>query len=129
MARGARVRAPWADPRASLSGGRYPGLTPRSLARSASIASMLRTASGGETIPRTYARGVAVARRASGFSLDQLRYQYPSEVVPEGMTPIGHLTRLTWEGAGWRYPDGVPDKVRSQVAYELAMIEELGVKL
>ena len=75
--------------------------------------------------PSAVARTMEIARRASGFSLDQLRYQYPSEVVPEGATPIGHLTRLTWEGAAWRYPDGVTDKVRSQIAYELALIEEL----
>jgi error-prone DNA polymerase len=60
------------------------------------------------------------------FYLDELRYEYPEEVVPSGETPISHLRNLTEAGLSQRYPDGVPDKVRSFVEYELALIEELG---
>ena len=33
------------------------------------------------------------------FSLDELRYEYPRETVPDGRTPQQHLEHLTWEGA------------------------------
>jgi error-prone DNA polymerase len=62
---------------------------------------------------------------AAGFSLDLLRYEYPLEIVPHGQTPIGHLTALAWAGAQGRYPQGVPSRVRDQIRYELALIDEL----
>src|SRR5512139_546392 len=59
------------------------------------------------------------------FSLDELRYEYPEELVPQGITAIAHLRRLTEAGLAQRFPHGVPDKVRALVEYELALIEEL----
>jgi error-prone DNA polymerase len=59
------------------------------------------------------------------FSLDELRYEYPRESVPEGHTPQQHLEQLTWEGAARHWPDGVPDKVLKQLHHELALIEKL----
>ena len=59
------------------------------------------------------------------FSLDELRYQYPDEVVPAGETPAGYLRRITYEGAGRRWPDGIPAKVQDQIEHELALIAEL----
>jgi error-prone DNA polymerase len=59
------------------------------------------------------------------FSLDELRYEYPRESVPEGRTPQEQLVHLTWEGAAERYPDGIPDKVARQIRHELALIEKL----
>jgi len=75
--------------------------------------------------PRAVNRTVEIADRAAGFSLDQLRYEYPDEVVPAGATPIAHLTDLVWRGAAERYPAGVPAKVKSQIEHELRLIEEL----
>jgi error-prone DNA polymerase len=65
-----------------------------------------------------------VADRCS-FSLDELRYCYPAEVVPEGETPTDYLRRLTYEGAGRRWPNGAPAKVQELIEHELALIEEL----
>ncbi len=59
------------------------------------------------------------------FSLDELRYEYPKETVPEGRSPQGHLAHLTWKGAEERWPDGIPDKVAKQLNYELPLIERL----
>jgi error-prone DNA polymerase len=59
------------------------------------------------------------------FSLDELRYEYPRETVPEGRTPQRHLEHLTWEGAREHWPEGVPDKVLKQLNYELPLIEKL----
>jgi error-prone DNA polymerase len=70
------------------------------------------------------AETVRVADRCH-FSLDELRYQYPDEVVPAGETPASYLRRLTHEGAGRRWPDGVPAKVQTQIEHELELIAEL----
>jgi error-prone DNA polymerase len=59
------------------------------------------------------------------FSLDELRYEYPHELVPPGETPSSYLRRLTEEGARWRWPGGVPPAERSALEHELALIEEL----
>ena len=70
------------------------------------------------------ARTVEIAERCT-FSLDELRYEYGADLVPDGRTPDEELARLAWEGARERYPDGLPDKVRGLVEYELALIAEL----
>ncbi len=59
------------------------------------------------------------------FSLDQLRYEYPEELAPHGMTPLQYLRQLTWEGASQRYPAGIPPKVRDLLGHELGLIAEL----
>ena len=59
--------------------------------------------------PRAIERTEEIARRIT-FSLDQLSYQYPV-LYEGGETPMQKLVRLTWEGAAWRYPDGVPAEV------------------
>ncbi|WP_428667589.1 error-prone DNA polymerase [Reyranella sp.] len=56
------------------------------------------------------------------FSLDQLRYQYPVE-YEGGETPMQKLERLTWRGAGKRYPGGVPDTVAGTIRHEFDLIE------
>jgi error-prone DNA polymerase len=78
-----------------------------------------------EKWPRAVARSGEVAERI-GFDLGQLKYEYPDEPVPPGKTAIAHLIDLAWRGAAWRYPGGVPDKVRNTLRHELALIEELG---
>jgi DNA-directed DNA polymerase III PolC len=60
-----------------------------------------------------------------GFSLDQLRYNYPVETIGNGETAQETLVRLTWEGARKRYPGGTPDKVVAALNSEIALIEQL----
>ncbi len=60
------------------------------------------------------------------FSLDELRYQYPDEVAPTGQTPASYLRRLTYEGAGRRWPHGIPSNVQELIEHELSLIAELG---
>jgi error-prone DNA polymerase len=74
--------------------------------------------------PDAIARTLEVAARCH-FSLDELKYDYPEELCPRGVTPQEHLHRLTWEGAKKRYPAGIPDKVRNLIEHELALIAEL----
>nr|WP_314446130.1 error-prone DNA polymerase [uncultured Sphingomonas sp.] len=59
------------------------------------------------------------------FSLDELKYEYPRESVPDDLSPQAHLEVLTWAGAEERYPQGVPDKVAAQLRHELQLIEKL----
>jgi error-prone DNA polymerase len=75
--------------------------------------------------PDAIARTVEIAE-ASAFSLDELRYEYPVDPVPLGLTPQQELERRTWIGAGGRYPAGVPEKVRGQLGHELQLIDQLG---
>lgn len=85
----------------------------------------------GETIARLFARLPQAIQRtmeiadACTFRLDELRYEYPEELAPPGMTPIEYLRQLTWEGADRRYPGGAPEKVRRLVEHELQLIAEL----
>jgi error-prone DNA polymerase len=59
------------------------------------------------------------------FSLDELRYEYPHELVPEGETPASHLRALTQAGMRRRWPEGASEKVMRLVEHELALIHEL----
>lgn len=74
--------------------------------------------------PQAVMRTIDIAERCR-FSLDELRYEYPDEVVPGGRSAVEHLAELTWRGAAERYPAGVPDKVRRQIEHELRLIEQL----
>ncbi len=70
------------------------------------------------------AETLQVAARCN-FSLAELQYQYPDEVVPAGETPTTYLRRITYEGAGRRWPHGIPAKVQSQIEHELELIGDL----
>jgi error-prone DNA polymerase len=80
--------------------------------------------------PALLAETVAIAQRCT-FSLDELRYEYPEEIVPPGETPASYLRKLTEDGLARRYsPEGyccphVPPDVRDLIEHELALIAEL----
>ncbi len=75
--------------------------------------------------PQALANTLELAERCQ-FSLDELRYEYPAEIMVAGETAQQTLTRLTREGATNRYPQGVPDQVQLAIAKELSLIDELG---
>ncbi|HEV8261795.1 MAG TPA: error-prone DNA polymerase [Burkholderiales bacterium] len=82
-----------------------------------------------ETLERIYPRSLLDETiRISGlcnFSLEELRYEYPEEIVPENKTPTQYLRELTEAGLEERYPGGVPETVRNDAGKELALIAEL----
>ena len=84
-----------------------------------------------ETMVRLFDRwphAIAAARAvadASQFSLDELTYEYPEEIYPDGMTPQEFLESETWWGAQDRYPSGVPDHIAETLERELALIAKL----
>ena len=74
--------------------------------------------------PELLAETLRVVERCA-FSLDELRYEYPEELVPAGETPASWLAKLTEEGLAWRFPDSVPGRVRELIDHELALINDL----
>jgi error-prone DNA polymerase len=77
--------------------------------------------------PAALARTIEVVNRCT-FSLDELRYEYPTELVPPGKTPADYLAELAWEGAKVRYPQGTPPAVEKQIRHELVLIEQLRIE-
>jgi len=67
---------------------------------------------------------VAIAKRIE-FSLSELRYRYPQEVLPPGKTATEYLRKLVEEGAKWRYPEGLPKRGRELIEHELKLIADL----
>ncbi len=59
------------------------------------------------------------------FSLDELRYEYPRELVPPHLTPARYLRDLTLAGAAQRWPSGVPPDVLTLIDKELRLVAEL----
>ena len=74
--------------------------------------------------PEWLAETVAIAGRCK-FSLGELKYEYPQEIVPPGQTPTSWLSSLTERGAAVRFPSGVPAKVSGLIARELELIGQL----
>ena len=73
---------------------------------------------------------IAAAREvadACTFSLDELKYEYPQESYPDGMTSQQWLEHQVREGVKWRYPNGLSQKVWQALKYELGIIETLGL--
>ncbi|HKT20264.1 MAG TPA: error-prone DNA polymerase, partial [Stellaceae bacterium] len=75
--------------------------------------------------PDAVARTAEIAERCR-FSLDELKYQYPSEVSEPGATAQASLEKLVWQGAAQRYPEGVPESVAETLRHELRLIDSLG---
>ncbi len=68
--------------------------------------------------PELLRETLAILERVD-FSLDELRYEYPHELVPDGETPTSHLRKLTVCGEHWRWPGGTPPEVRARIEHEL----------
>ena len=66
---------------------------------------------------------------ACTFSLDQLQYEYPANLVPPGFTAAAHLRRLTFDGASERWPQGVPHDVIELLEKELKLVAELNYEM
>src|SRR5574343_1470217 len=74
--------------------------------------------------PELLAETLRIAEQCT-FSLDELRYEYPEEIVPAEHTPSSWLRHETERGLVGRYPQGVPEDVRQRVEHELALIADL----
>jgi error-prone DNA polymerase len=74
--------------------------------------------------PAAVNRTLEIAERCN-FSLNEIRYRYPSEQLPDGTTSAEWLRRQVFNGAHWRYGETVPDDVVRQIEKELEIIETL----
>ena len=74
--------------------------------------------------PATLAETVKLAARCQ-FSLDELRYEYPDELVPPGLSAAAYLRQETYIGAHRRFPRGIPALVQEQIEHELQLIAEM----
>jgi error-prone DNA polymerase len=74
--------------------------------------------------PAACNRTIEVAERCH-FSLNELRYRYPSEQLPNGMTSAQWLRQQTFSGARQRYKDHIPNDIVAQIEKELEIIEAL----
>jgi DNA-directed DNA polymerase III PolC len=74
--------------------------------------------------PELLAETVAIARRCT-FSLEELKYEYPRELVPSGETPTSYLRQLVEEGARRKWPEGMSEKTRATIENELSIIRDL----
>ncbi len=74
--------------------------------------------------PALLAETQRIAERCH-FSLDELRYEYPEEVVPMGLSANAFLRREVESGSKIRWPKGVPESIHTRIEYELALISEL----
>ena len=63
--------------------------------------------------------------QACSFSLSELSYEYPEEIIPNGRSVMDELIYQTWQGAERRYPDGIPNEVNNYLKKELALITKL----
>jgi len=76
--------------------------------------------------PQTLLQETLQLAARCGFSLDELRYEYPSELVPAGCSAAAHLRGLTEAGMAQRWNGKPPQRVRDLVEHELGLIAELG---
>ncbi len=74
--------------------------------------------------PEALAATVEIAKLCT-FSLDELRYEYPEELVPPGETAASYLSKEAWIGAHHRFPRGIPPKVQEKIDHELKLIAEM----
>ena len=77
-----------------------------------------------KSYPEAIAHTIEIAETCS-FSLNELQYQYPKELTPNGLSPQSQLTKLAHDGVRKRYLDSVPSKVHKQINRELALIDQL----
>ncbi|WP_043344118.1 error-prone DNA polymerase [Belnapia moabensis] len=75
--------------------------------------------------PEALANSLAVLEACSGFSLDQLRYEYPDEVLEPGRTAQETLACRVDEALAARWPGGAPTDIADRIAHELRLIGEL----
>ncbi len=74
--------------------------------------------------PEMLAESLAITERCT-FSLDELRYEYPEELVPPGRKASDWLRELAYAGAAERWPEGAPADVVTLIERELTLIHEL----
>lgn len=74
--------------------------------------------------PSLWLENTASVARLCQFSMDELKYQYPSEVVPEGYTASTYLRHCVEAGIKKRFGETLPTEIRQTIEKEMALISE-----
>lgn len=74
--------------------------------------------------PKQWLINAATLAQSCHFTMDELAYQYPAEVVAKGMTPSDYLRYLVEKGIKLRFADGITDDIRQIIEKELKLIKE-----
>lgn len=75
--------------------------------------------------PQTWIENSLWIAKQCHFSLDELKYEYPSEIAPQGLTAEKYLIQEVELGAKRRFKNGIPEKVKLQYRRELTIITDL----
>jgi error-prone DNA polymerase len=75
--------------------------------------------------PNAIRASADIAERCT-FSLRELSYQYPDEIVMSARSPQEALERLSREALAARFAGEVPDDYRKLLEHELKLVRELG---
>ncbi len=75
--------------------------------------------------PDALAAVEAIVERCT-FSLRDLTYQYPDEIVIPGKSPQQALATLAWNGLVERFGPEPPPAYRKQLEHELELVEKMG---
>ncbi|HYI83545.1 MAG TPA: error-prone DNA polymerase, partial [Acetobacteraceae bacterium] len=94
---------------------------PNAEAHLKSEAEMRRLFAGHEDAVDATMRVVA----ACSFSMGALSYEYPDEILDEGLSPQETLRRRAAAAMLKRWPGGAPRRIRKQIAHELRLIAQL----
>ena len=79
----------------------------------------------GNIHPHALLEGAAALARRCTFSMEEVKYRYPAELVPPGHTPASWLRELTERGMRERWKGEVPPAIVAQIDDELALIARL----
>ena len=74
--------------------------------------------------PRSWLHQAQQIAARCEFSMNELKYQYPAELVPEGYTATGYLRECVEAGISRRFPEGLTATIRATIEKELRLIEE-----
>jgi error-prone DNA polymerase len=74
-----------------------------------------------QSFPDAVRAGADIAERCT-FSLRELSYQYPDEIVMSGRSPQAALERLTRAAMAARFPQGVPKAYADLLEHELRLV-------
>ncbi|GIU44696.1 error-prone DNA polymerase [Shewanella sairae] len=75
--------------------------------------------------PKAWLDNSLVVASRCDFSLDELKYEYPSEVVPSHLSASDYLAQEVYKGALWRFNNAIPFEVTAQYEKELQLIKEM----
>ncbi|MFM9911048.1 MAG: error-prone DNA polymerase [Chitinophagaceae bacterium] len=81
-----------------------------------------------ERLFRQYPEAILRTQEIAGscvFSLDELKYEYPEEIISEGRSPQEELIYLAWKGAKECFGEPIPEKIIATIKHELTFIEQM----